>query len=519
MVAINRMKLLAALSAVLAAGVARADVKPASVFTDHMVLQQGAAVPVWGTADAGETVTVTLGSQKQTATAGADGKWMVKLTDLKASMEPVEVNVAGKNTVKFSDVLVGEVWLASGQSNMEFPVAKATARWAGLINEEQEIAAANYPKIRMFTARNAKTYEPKPALVGDWKVCTPQTVPAFSAVGYLFARDLQKELNVPVGIITVAAGASVAEAWMSRESFASDAKLKFMLERFDTTVKFFREHPDAPGTEAPKRVRTINKGNVPPQARQPDPVQDQHYPTVQFNGMVAPVIPYAIKGAIWYQGESICYGTPGVNMYGDVQKALVNDWRKQWNNPNLPFYIVQLPGQQNISNHPLIREQQARVLELPHTGMAVTIDVGEAKDVHPHNKAPVANRLVKLALAGAYGQKVDAVSPMYESMKVEANAVRIAMSHSTNGLKAKGGELKGFVIAGEDQKFVPAAAKIEGNSIVVSSPDVKAPAAVRYAWDNYPEGMGANLVGASDLPAAPFRTDKWAVAIEGITED
>ena len=505
---------LAAVSSLLA------EVKLASPFTRHMVLQREMTVPVWGTADAGETVTIEFAGQKKTTRAAADGKWRVDLASLKTSADGRTFTVSGSATaqpIALADVLVGEVWLGSGQSNMEFPVSKTKARFAGVINEEQEIAAANHPTIRMFTGAGAKTYEPQATVGGQWEVCSPATVPDFSAIGYLFARDLERELNVPVGIITVAAGASCAEAWISREALAADPQIKFMLDSLDECVKFFRTTPPGPLAEAPVRPTPINKPRT-PVTRLTDPVKDQHFATVLFNGMVAPVIPYAIRGALWYQGESICWGTRGLDLYGRVQQTLIQDWRTRWGLGDFPFFLVQLPGQQNISNNPRIREEQAAVLALPNTAMAVTIDVGEAKDVHPHNKAPVANRLVRLALADVYGRKIESRSPMFASLKIDGAAARVTFAHAAGGLAAKdGGELKGFQVAGADQKFVDAEARIEGSSVVVRSAQVPAPVAVRYAWDNFPEGMGCNLV-SGDLPAAPFRTDRWAYPIAGLVE-
>ena len=500
-----------------------AEVKLASPFTDHMVLQRGMNVPVWGTADAGETVTVEFAGQKKSATAGADGKWRVDLAPLAASAEPRDFVVNSVNRKseitnrKFQDVLVGEVWLGSGQSNMDFSVSKKVKSFAGVINEEQEIAAANHPMIRVFTAINAKHYEPQPTVGGKWEVCSPETAPGFSAIGYLFARDLQQELNVPVGFITAAAGASCAEAWISREAMVGDPQLKFMVDSLDESVAYFRATPQGPAAGAPVRPTPINKPRA-PVTRLRDPVADQHFATVQFNGMVNALIPYAIRGALWYQGESICWGTRGLETYGRVQQTLVKDWRARWGQGDFPFYLVQLPGQQNISNNPRIREEQAAVLALPHTGMAVTIDVGEAKDVHPHNKAPVANRLARLALADVYGKKIEARSPMFAAMKFKGATAQIEFSHASAGLAAKdGGVLKGFQIAGADQKFVAADVKIVGSAVVVSSAEVPAPVAVRYGWDNYPEGMGCNLV-SGDLPAAPFRSDRWDYPIAGLVE-
>jgi sialate O-acetylesterase len=502
------------LATILLPILSNADVKPAPVFSDHMVLQQGmAAVPVWGLADPGEQATVSIADQKQSAAAGADGKWMVKLAYLPTG-GPWEMTVTGKNSIVIKDVLVGEVWLGSGQSNMTFPVSKSRGSYAGLLNEDQEIAAANYPKIRMFTGstgRSAKTYEPQTAEAGQWLVCSPETVPGFSAVGYLFARDLQKEIQAPVGILTLAFGASTAEAWISREAMAADPLLRPMLTGFDTSVDFYKKNPTAPLSQAPIRPTPINKKRN-PSARQTDPVQDQHEPTVLFNGMINPIIPYAIRGALWYQGESICGGDAGVTLYPHVQNAVIKDWRARWGEGDFPFYIVQLPGQQDVSNNPRIREGQAKVLELPNTEMAVVIDTGEAMNVHPHNKAPLGDRLTRIALANVYGRKIEYSGPRYESMNEEGNAIRLKFTHLGGGLVAKGGPLKWFQIAGADQKFVNADARIDGDTIVVNSTDVTQPVAVRYAWDNFPDGC--NLFNAVDLPASPFRTDSWKYPLD-----
>lgn len=314
---------------VMMAGRVMGDVTPSALFSDHMVVQQEMPVPVWGRAEAGEEVTVTLAGQTVKGVAGADGKWMVKLAAVKPTEGPVEMTIAGKNTVTIKDVLIGEVWVGSGQSNMEFTVSKSVARFAGLVNEEQEIAAAKYPTIRMFTVKGKKSYVPLENVVGKWEVCSPETVPGFSAVGYLFARELQKEIKRPVGIVTTAAGASTAEAWISRETLVADPELKKMVDGFDAQVAFFKEKPAALMGEAPKKPVTINGRPAAATARQTDPVQDQHQPTVQFNGMVAPIIPFAMRGVLWYQGESIVGGDHGIELYPKVQKALIEDWRKQ----------------------------------------------------------------------------------------------------------------------------------------------------------------------------------------------
>jgi sialate O-acetylesterase len=402
---------------------------------------------------------------------------------------------------------------------MQFPVARG-GPYGGLPHADEIVAAANFPKIRIFTARLAMTYEPQTNVTGQWVISSPETVSTFSAMSYLFARDLHKELNVPVGILTLAQGASVAEAWISRETLTADPKLKFMVEALDTNVAFFHQNPRPEGAVAPLHPTPINKPRTAGRGgAASDPMRDQHFATILFNGMIAPVIPYAIRGVIWYQGESICFGTKGLNLYGYTMQTLIKDWRKHWGQGDFAFYEVQLPGQRNISNNPRIREEQAAILALPHTGMAVTIDTGEERNVHPVNKEPVCERLTRSALADAYGRKIEDYGPRYDSMTVQGNTVRVKFAHVGGGLAAKGGPLKGFQIAGADQKFVEAEAKIDGENLIVSSAQVAAPVAVRYAWDNYPEGMGCNLYNAADLPAAPFRTDKWEYPIAGIVEN
>jgi len=517
----NQLRHLLSLLAVLFLAIsAQATVELASPFTSHMVLQCDAKVPVWGWAAPGETVTVEFAGQKVTTQAGTDGLWRVDLAPLTASAESRVFTVTGSQTaqpIALDDVLAGEVWLASGQSNMDFSVSKKIKYFAGVTNEEAEIAAANYPLIRMFTGAFAKTYAPTNRVGGHWLVCSPETVPAFSAVGYFFARDLQREIKVPVGIITEAFGASTAEAWIRREALASDPLLKPMLESFDAKVQAFRTNPPpvvaAPRSEDVSARDTNSVGSstnklAVRRRRAPavrDPVQDQHNATVLYNGMIAPILPYAIRGAIWYQGESIVGGAAGRALYPHVQATLVRDWRALWAEGDFPFYIVQLAGQDADSNNPLVREAQASILKLPNTGMAVTTDIGERKNVHPKNKQDVGDRLARIALANVYGKSLENSGPQYTSMTVEGDKIRLKFSHLGGGLVARGGPLKWFSIAGTDGNFVPADATIDGDTVVVHSDAVNAPTTVRYAWVNYPEGC--NLCNAAGLPAPQFRTD------------
>lgn len=489
---------------------ARADVKLASPFTDHMVLQRELPVPVWGWADPGEKVTVQFAGQTKTATADADGKWRVDLAALTTSAESRDfvvssVNLASQiSNLKLQDVLVGEVWLGSGQSNMVFPVAKNGGPY-GLINEAEEIAAANYPLIRMFTGTGptVKSATPQTTVVGEWKVCSPATAGGFSAVGYLFARELQKEIKVPIGIITLASGASCAQAWIRREAMLDDADFKAALDRFDGQVKAYVP-PTAEARAAQQAAAAAARaaGQRAPRGGAANPAQDQHNPTVCFNGMIAPVIPYAIRGVLWYQGESI---TAPKELFPKWNAQLIADWRKLWGR-ELPFAFVQLAALDNSSNSPQVREWQAEALKIPGTAMAVTIDIGDQKDVHPHNKAPLGDRLARIALANVYGRKIEFSGPVVTDTTVEGKAVHVEFSHADGGLTAKDGALKTFEIAGFDGKYFPADAKIQGNQVILTAAEVAAPVAARYAWSNYPEG--ANLYNLAGLPAAPFRTDR-----------
>ncbi len=498
-----------------------ADVKLPAHFSDHMVLQRDMKAPVWGQADPGEGVTVEFAGQKKKAKADADGKWRVYLAPMSASAKSRTMTVTGANKnqkVKFEDVLVGEVWLCSGQSNMDFTVAKTEKYYfAGVINEATEVAAANYPLIRRFTGDWTRSYEPKREVAGTWQVTDPQSVREFSAIGYFFARDLQKELKVPVGIIVLTYGASTAQAWIRRDAMLENPQLKLMLDKFDADVKAYAT--DTAGKEkygqaltkweAEAAAAKADGKPAPRKPRNPNPIEDQHNPTVMFNGMIAPVIPYAVRGVLWYQGESI---TGDQKLFPVLNETLIKDWRKLWGEGDFPFYFVQLaaykapvtePAESSIAT---VREMQTAALAIPNTGMAATIDIGDAKDVHPHNKQTLGNRLAQLALAGTYGRKVEYSGPMYESMQVEGSAIRLKFSHLGGGLVAKGGALKYFTVAGADKKFVWAEAKIEGETVVVSSPLISAPVAVRYAWADNPEG--SNLYNAAGLPAVPFRTDR-----------
>jgi sialate O-acetylesterase len=360
---------------------------------------------------------------------------------------------------------------------------------------EQEIAHADYPQIRMYTVKPALAAEPADDAQGQWQICSPQSVGAFSAIGYFFSRDLQREIKQPVGFINCSFGASTAEAWVSRTAIDADS-------RFAGLTKAFEAAKDAFASRSAASQPAAGRGR----SRAPrDPLKDQHNPSLLWNAMLSPLRPYAIRGVVWYQGESVLNGTAGDRLYSAVMETLVNSWRKEWGEGDFPFYVCQLAGQDAASNNPIIREAQAKILALPNTGMAVTIDIGERKNVHPKDKQDVGDRLCRIALANVYGKTIEYSRPMYDSMSVEGGTIRIRFTHVGGGLVARGGPLQTFVIAGSDGHFVPADAKLDGNTIGVSSPNVPQPQNARYAWMNWP--AGSNLYNAAGLPAAPFRTD------------
>ncbi|WP_158277547.1 sialate O-acetylesterase [Opitutus sp. ER46] len=497
-----RLVLLAAAAGT--AFVARAAVELASPFTSHMVLQREQPVPVWGTAAPGEKVTVQFDRQQMTTTADDQGQWRVQLAPLAASSEPRVLSVRGAGAdevIELSDVLVGEVWLCSGQSNMDFTVAKTEKYgFAGVANEAEEVARADHPQLRMFTGEWTRAYVPQARVPGTWKVCTPENVREFSAVGYFFARDLQQALGVPVGIVTLTYGASTAQAWIRRKAIAADPRLKPVLDDFDAKVKAY-----APPSAQEQQVwdKAVAKAKEekkrPPRRPRPHPVQDQHNPTVMFNGMVAPFVGFSIRGVLWYQGESI---TAPRELFPLWNETLIKDWRTLWGR-ELPFFFCQLAGQNAASNGPDVRAWQAEALKLPNTAMAVTIDIGEERNVHPRNKQDVGARLCRIALARTYGRPIEYSGPQLEKMVGLGGALRLTFSHTTGGLTDRGAPLRSFEVAGDDGKFMPATATIDGDTVYVSSSAVATPVSVRYAWAPFP--AGCNLYNGEGLPAAPFQ--------------
>lgn len=466
------------------------EVKLPAVFSDNMVIQQGASWNIWGTAAPGEKVTVVVGDQKQTAVTDADGKWKAVMPPVKED-KPFEITVSGDNTVTIRNVLAGEVWLASGQSNMAMEV-----KMAQNLNAEKE--AATHPSIRMFTVKNVFLLDrPADDVEGQWVVCSPETVAGFSATGYFFARDLQANLNVPVGIINSSWGGKRIEYFMNPVTVTAQSDLQDVRDAFTSMKKIHTAMTE-------KYDAAVKAGDT--SVRQPAPWMN--YGSI-YNGMIAPLIPYTIKGVVWYQGEN---NSAFAYQYRHLFPEMIRQWRHDWGEGDFPFLFVQLagwaptPAADALNNWPDLREAQMRTLSVTNTGMAITIDIGLKDNIHPTNKQEVGRRLALAAEAVAYGQKLVYSGPIYDSMSIEWNKIRVHFKHTGSGLIAKGGELTAFAIAGGDQKFVPARAVIDGDTVIVSSPDVSAPVAVSYGWRQFP---ACNLYNSEGLPASPFRTDDW----------
>lgn len=467
-----------------------ATVKPHALFSDGMVLQRGIAVPVWGSADTGEKVTVEFNGQSVSTTA-ADGKWLVRLKPLKAG-GPYTLKI---NNLEIKNVLVGEVWVCSGQSNMQWSLRQTD-------NAATEIANAKYPMIRLFTVPRLEVAQPVKDINATWKECSPESVPGFSAVGYFFGRDLHKTLNVPIGLINNAVGGSPAESWMNEMILKGDGEYKQFHEAYPQQMERYNQASE-------KHKAAVEKAKA-DGTKPPNAPGKPWMPSGLYNGMLAPLMPYAIKGAIWYQGES---NAGRAYQYRRLFPTMIKNWRADWGQGDFPFLFVQLaafgpngakPGESDWAE---LREAQTMTLSnTPKTGMALAIDVGTYDDIHPRNKQPVGARLALAARNVAYKEKLVYSGPMYSSMKVEGSRVVLNFQHAGGGLEAKGGDLKGFLVAGEDKVWHEAKAEIQGKQVIVLSTAVAKPIAVRYAWAKFPT---CNLYNKEGLPAVPFRTDDW----------
>lgn len=480
---------------------AEAGVTLPGMLGSHMVLQRDRPIHVWGWAAPGEKVAVEFHGASGATTADDLGNWSIYLPPAAAG-GPYRMTVAGSNTIVLDDILVGDVWFASGQSNMEMPLKGFPG--APVKDSAEEIAHATQPQIRLLYIPHAASDFPLRDVKASWTVCSPETAANFSAAAYFFGRDLAARERVPIGLVDATWGGTVAEAWLSLKAIAADAGL---MPVFATRAQMMESQADAAAILArDKREDAAARaaGQPPPKhAWRPDP--RSWAPAALFNGMVAPALPYAIKGVIWYQGESnsrLAFAP----MYARLFPALINDWRSEWREGDFPFLFVQISNFKSDAHEAwaVIREAQRRSLSVANTAMVVTIDIGNPDNVHPADKQTVGARLALAARALAYGENIEYSGPLFRQATREAGGMRVWFDHADRGLVARGGDLTGFEIAGEDCNFVSASARIDGDTVVVSSPAVSTPAYVRYGWANAPV---VNLFNSAGLPASPFTSE------------
>ncbi|MEM9016322.1 MAG: sialate O-acetylesterase [Verrucomicrobiota bacterium] len=482
---------------------ARAELRLPSVFGHHMVLQRDQENPIWGWAEPGTKVSIQFAGATAMATAGDDGKWIAKLPSLRGSSHALDLTItAGDDSILLSNIVIGEVWVCSGQSNMQWSVSQS-------YDPRLEVASANYPNIRLISVPQVGTQEKQDDFKGQWQICTPDTVSNFSAVGYFFGRQLHQTLGVPIGLIDNAWGGSAAEAWVDRPVLEEDGRFTAYIEEWKKTEATFDwEKTFAAWEEKAEAAREA--GKQPPRMPR-NPLIGQHRPGNLWNGVLSPIIGYGIRGTIWYQGES---NSGRAYQYDDLFSLMISEWRKAWGQGDFPFYWVQLadfrdevddPGESQWAE---LREAQTNTLALPNTGQAVIYDIGEGRDIHPRDKQNVAKRLARIALARDYGMDFHYLNPSFESMEIEGNKAVLTFKDVGSTLYTFDvREAVGFAVAGEDKAWKWATGKIiSPNKIEVTAEGVEAPVAVRYAWAENPV---ANLMSREGLPVIPFRTDDW----------
>ncbi len=499
----------------------RAAVELNGMFGDNMVLQRDAEVPIWGTAAAGERIIVRVPGQRATTVAADDGRWMIRLDPIEAD-GPFEVRVDGENRIELSNVLLGDVWICSGQSNMVWPVNRSR-------NAESEIASADSPLIRLCQIRRATAEEPLRDVAATWSICSPETVGGFSAVAYFFGRAIHEATGVPIGLVSTNWGGTPVEAWMSTEALEALDVGRAILASWDERLAAYPAALEKYQNETlraweAKVAEAREAGQTPPaRPRAPAGPTSPVRPGNLFNAMVHPIIPFAMTGAIWYQGEANAHDrVNGAWAYRTLFPAMIRDWRKRWGQGDFPFAWVSLANFRAVPEEPgdsawaELREAQTKALSLPNTGQALAIDVGEADNIHPRDKQTVGRRLALWALATVYEQDCVWQGPSFREMKIERRRIRLSVDHVDGGLR-RGvttnapypSPLLGFQIAGANRRWVWADARIEGDTVVVWSDEVDEPVAVRYAWADNP---ACNLYNDAGLPAVPFRTDDWPLS-------
>jgi sialate O-acetylesterase len=461
----------------LSCAVVHAEIKLPAIFGNNMVLQQKIACPVWGTTDAGENVSVAIAGQTKTAKADADGKWAVKLDPLEVG-EPLKMTITdSKNAIVFDNSLVGEVWIGSGQSNMQWNVNNSH-------NGGNEAKTADFPNLRLLTVPTVSKTTPQDNFEGSWVPCTPQNVPGFSAVLFFFGRKLHQDLNVPVGLIHCSWGGSSCESWINDDVVAKNPDFAQILERRTNREK-----------EQPQGGDNQQAGYL-------------------YNGMLHPILGYGIRGVVWYQGET---NAGRAYQYRTLFPTMIYNWRDEWKQGDFPFYWVQLANFMAMQDNPRdsawaeLREAQSMTRSLPKSGQAVIIDIGEADDIHPRNKRDVGLRLALLALNNDYGKTQPCESPQFNAVSFVGDKATLTFDFAYDGLVSRGAAPTGFAVAGEDKVFHWATAEIVGkDTVVVRSPKVAKPVAVRYGWADNPI---VTMYNSAKLPMNPFRTDDW----QGVT--
>jgi len=495
------------LAALLLPALLSADVRLPALFTDHAVLQRNQPIHVWGWATAGEKVSVSFRQQRIETEGDSSGRFSVYLQPEEAG-GPDRLEIRGKNRIRLDDVMVGEVWVASGQSNMEWIVKNSN-------NAEKEIADADHPSIRIFKVKLVTAEQEKEDVEGQWVRVSPETIPDLTAVGYFFARHLREETDLPIGVIQSAWGGTPAQAWTSQRTLEMDESLTPYLRRWRAVEEAYPRalvrHQTALRAwqlEAAAARKDNRQSEIPRQPSAPQGPGNQHEPAALYNAMIAPLVPYGIRGAIWYQGENNAENALG-SEYRHLFRAMIEDWRRAWGLGDFPFLFVQLANYGLVSDGAEweeLRESQLQTLSVRNTGMAVTIDIGNPQDIHPRNKQDVGKRLALAALQMSYGRHDLVYSgPILRQAVQEGSSMRLWFDHVGAGLDLRNGSA-GFEIAGADGIFHPATVEIDGESLVASRAEIAKPVAVRYAWKAAPE---VTLFNKEGLPASPFRTDHW----------
>lgn len=485
-----------------------AQVKLPALVSDNMVLQQNAKVNLWGWAAPNEKINIHLGwsNLPVNVTADAEGNWKTTVETPQGGQAAYDITIEASNKITLKNILIGEVWLCSGQSNMFFPVGREEGTWkTGVKNYEEEVKNAVFPNIRLFTVALNASAKPLEDVTGSWRICSPENIKTFSAAAYFFGRDLYQKLNVPIGLISTSWGGTKAEAWTAQNVLEEDVAFLPILQEDAKNEKVYQEKLEAYYL-ALTNERIASAANAPKSQLKKPKKEPNKTSYVLYNAMLHPLVNYTIKGAIWYQGES---NSGKAYLYRSLFPTMVKSWREEWKQGEFPFYYVQITPHKGQNAE--IREAQLMSLKtIPNSGMVVTTDVGDAQNIHPIDKQTVGYRLALIARAKTYGEnKLVYSGPIFNHMKIKKQKVQLFFDYTDSGLKQTGDTLKEFEIAGNDQVFYPAEAKIDGKTIIVTSPKVKEPAAVRFAWKAVPE---PNLFNNENLPASPFRTDEWVIA-------